>query len=299
MSTLPPFDLMNERLANGERLSGAELTELIRTPDILQIGMLADTCRRRLREDVVTFLRVATRPCDRAAEEGVSPAARELRMTGTPVSLKGALDAIGEAKVRARDRTIAGFSWRDVTRLAAADGMPAGQILATLRAAGLDSLLELPLDLDEDLVPALDQVCGAGFDQLRVTVERMPAAERTPLLLRLEAWQERHGRVQTLSPLPTVLQAFRPTTGYEDVRAVAVARLAAPQIPMIQVDWARYGPKLAQVALTFGADDLDAVSGATDAPDGPRRAPIEELRRNVVAAGLIPAERDGHFSLIA
>jgi 2-iminoacetate synthase ThiH len=79
---------------------------------------------------------------------------------------------------------------------------------------------------------------------------------------------------------------------------VAVARLAAPNIPMIQVDWLRYGPKLAQVALTFGADDLDAVSGSDDAPEGARRAPIEELRRNIIAAGLIPAERDGQFSLL-
>jgi aminodeoxyfutalosine synthase len=80
---------------------------------------------------------------------------------------------------------------------------------------------------------------------------------------------------------------------------VAVARLAAPNIPMIQVDWLRYGPKLAQVALTFGADDLDAVSGSDHAPDGTRRAPMEELRRNILAAGLTPAERDGRFNLLA
>jgi len=65
------------------------------------------------------------------------------------------------------------------------------------------------------------------------------------------------------------------------------------------VDWRRYGPKLAQVALTFGADDLDAVSAAAEAPDGPRRAPMEELRRNIEAAGLTPAERDGRFNLVS
>ena len=66
-------------------------------------------------------------------------------------------------------------------------------------------------------------------------------------------------------------------------------------IPSIQVDWTLYGPKLAQVALTVGADDVDAVSPADDAGTGPRRAPLEEIRRNIRAAGLEPIERDGRF----
>jgi 2-iminoacetate synthase ThiH len=65
------------------------------------------------------------------------------------------------------------------------------------------------------------------------------------------------------------------------------------------VDWLRYGPKLAQVALTFGADDLDCVSATHDAPDGRRRAPLEEVRRNIEAAGFSPAERDGRFNVVA
>ena len=96
-----------------------------------------------------------------------------------------------------------------------------------------------------------------------------------------------------------MLNAFRPTTGYDDVKTVAIARLAAPNIPTIQVDWLRYGPKLAQVALTFGADDLDGVTPSDDAPEGRRRAPLEEVRRNIEAAGFMPAERDGRFAVVA
>jgi hypothetical protein len=92
---------------------------------------------------------------------------------------------------------------------------------------------------------------------------------------------------------------MRPTTGYDDVKSVAMARLAAPNIPTMQVDWLRYGPKLAQVALTFGADDIDNVTASDEAPDGRRRAPLEDVRRNIEAAGLEPAERDGRFELIA
>ena len=67
-----------------------------------------------------------------------------------------------------------------------------------------------------------------------------------------------------MNPLSREQSIAVPTTGYDDVRAVALARLALPSVQNIQVDWAQYGPKLAQVALTFGANDLDRVSTVDD-----------------------------------
>jgi len=87
----------------------------------------------------------------------------------------------------------------------------------------------------------------------------------------------------------------RPSTGYEDVRQVALARLLVDNIESIQVDWRGYGPQLAQVALTFGADDVDGVCPTDASEHGPRRAPLEEITRNIRAAGLVPVERDGRF----
>jgi 2-iminoacetate synthase ThiH len=58
----------------------------------------------------------------------------------------------------------------------------------------------------------------------------------------------------------------------------------------IEVDWSLYGPKLAQVALTFGADHLDAVSADNDPSMGPRRGTIEDVERNIRAAGFEPRE---------
>ena len=91
------------------------------------------------------------------------------------------------------------------------------------------------------------------------------------------------------------LAAFGAGAAAPDVKRVALARLSIESIPSIQVDWALYGPKLAQVALTVGADDIDMVSPFDDAPEGRRRAPLEEVRRNITAAGLQPVERDGRF----
>ncbi|MBA2354805.1 MAG: aminofutalosine synthase MqnE, partial [Acidobacteria bacterium] len=57
------------------------------------------------------------------------------------------------------------------------------------------------------------------------------------------------------------------------------------------------GAKLAQACLLFGADDLDGVPARDDLPHGPRRAILEEVRRNILAASLDPVERDGRFAL--
>ena len=86
-------------------------------------------------------------------------------------------------------------------------------------------------------------------------------------------------------------------TGYDDVRHVALARIIVHNVPSIQVDWSRYGPKLAQVALTVGADDVDAVSAQGETTEGRRRAPLEEIRRNIRAAGQEPVERNGRFDV--
>jgi aminodeoxyfutalosine synthase len=79
------------------------------------------------------------------------------------------------------------------------------------------------------------------------------------------------------------------------VKTIAVARLLVDNIESIQVDWPLYGPKLAQVGLTFGADDVDGVSPLEETGEGRRRAPLEEIRRNITAASGEPIERDGLF----
>lgn len=299
MTTSLAFDRLMERVSAGDGLSAEEITQLASTPDILSLGMLADALRRSLHGTQVTYVRVVTCPFDRSFAESIPPAAREIRITGTPGTLQVAVAAIESAKAVAGDRAVSGFSWVDIERLAADSSTPLPRALADLHGAGLEALAEVPMDAVADGAAAIESLRRAGFQQLRLTFAEAPAAERTGLLLRATALQEQFGGIQAINPLPTVLQSFRPTTGYEDVKVVAIARLAAPNIPTIQVDWQRYGPKLAQVALTFGADDLDAVTAAEDAPEGRRRAPLEEVRRNIEAAGFSAVERDGRFNVIS
>jgi aminodeoxyfutalosine synthase len=291
--TTSTFDAYEERISAGGRLTADEIRELARSSDILRLGMLADAWRRRLHGSKATFLRVAECRVDESIANAVPPAAREIRITGVADTLDVAVTAVRTAKDVAGARTVAGFSWGDVERLS--QGSAAGRVLQALRTAGLDALADVAIDEVPDIRGTVRQLRDAGFDGIRLAVARVSAARRTDLLLQAGEAQSEIGGIQAIDPLPSVLQPFRPTTGYEDVKMVALARLAAPDVPTIQVDWRRYGPKLAQVALTFGADDITGVSAAGESPEGRRRAPLEEIRRNIEAAGFEPTERDGRF----
>jgi aminodeoxyfutalosine synthase len=289
-----PYETFSARLAAGERLAADDIQQLATTHDILSVGMLADEVRRRAHGTRVTFVRVACCAHDKPLAEAVPPAAREVRLTGTPASLEVALTAVHAARAVAGDRVLSGFSIADLQGLA--QGHSLKHVLHKLREAGLSSIADVPVDRMEDGEAMLEAATAAGFEHIRLTMTKPAAAERVPSLLRAVALREKYPIVRAINPLPMALGAFRPTTGYEDVKVVALARLAAPADTVIQVDWQRYGPKLAQVALTFGANDIDNVSPSDEAPDGRRRAPLEEVRRNIEAAGFTPAERDGRLN---
>jgi len=295
MIAASPFDQYLERIAGGEDLEPAVIEALAASADILPAGMLADALKRRLHGAAVTFLRVATCPFDRSFADAVPPAAGEVRISGAPETLDIAAAAVGSARAVAGARTVTGFSWADVERFAGETGRPVAA-LARLKDAGLDALAEVPIDLLTDRAAALEQLSKAGFERVRLHVHKPIAGDRAAFWLEIGALRRRFGSIESINPLPMSLSAFKPTTGYDDVKTVAIARLAAPQVPHIQVDWTRYGPKLAQVALTFGADDVDGVSASDAAPEGRRRAPLEEIRRNIEAAGFEPVERGGWAS---
>jgi aminodeoxyfutalosine synthase len=297
MKASPPFDVLMECVTGGEPLDSDALAQLAATPNILQLGMLADTVRRRLHGAQVTYLRVALCPFEKSFTDAVPLTAREVRVTGSPESLEIAVTAVEAARAVAGDRTVSAFSWADVERLAASTRV--SHVLERLRSAGLDALAEVPLDRIGDPPNVLDSLVSTGYNQIRLTIDKAAADARTKLFMAAAVLQEKFRAIRSINPLPATLDALRPTTGYDDVKSVAIARLAAPNIPIVQVDWLRYGPKLAQVALIFGADDIDNVSAIDEAPEGRRRAPLEDVRRNIQAAGLEPAERDGRFALVS
>ncbi len=131
------------------------------------------------------------------------------------------------------------------------------------------------------------------------------AEDRADHLLKLRKLQDETRGFQTFIPLAFhpantelgKLVPHRQTSGFMDLKNVAVARLLLDNFPHIKAYWIMMTPRVAQVALRFGADDLDGTvveekiyhdAGATT----PQTMTRQQIIRLIREAGLEPFERD-------
>jgi hypothetical protein len=277
-----------ERARAGEALTVAEIDEL-GASDILSLGMLADEVRRARVGESVTYTRVVEMPGlgPGGAGEAGGPGV-EMRLTALPATLDEAEGLVAEAKMLAGAQLLTGFS---LAEIADRHWGKLSDVLRRLKRAGLDAIAEAPIDLLRDAEDDLGACLDAGLPVRCLSLHSPIASDgRSSWLIHLRDLLKKFPLIDTVNPLSREQSITVPTTGYEDVRAVALARLVLA-VKNIQVDWTQYGPKLAQVALTFGANDLDRVSTADDASLGKRRTSVEDVRRNIAAAGFTPVER--------
>jgi aminodeoxyfutalosine synthase len=196
---------------------------------------------------------------------------------------------------------------------------PVREILARLIDAGLGSL---PGGGAEIFHPEVrDQICGAKAStetwlDVHRTAHRLglhsnatmlyghidKPKHRIDHLIRLRGLQDETGGFQTFIPL-----AFHPDnsrmddlpkpSGVTDLKTMAISRLMLDNFPHIKAYWVMLGIKTAQVALSFGADDLDGTvvhekiyheAGA----ETPQEITVAEIRRLIAEADRIPVERD-------
>ncbi|HSC77402.1 MAG TPA: aminofutalosine synthase MqnE [Candidatus Acidoferrales bacterium] len=126
--------------------------------------------------------------------------------------------------------------------------------------------------------------------------------ERVDHLLKLRALQdETRGFVcfipLAFHPANTALSHLPPTTGMLDLKNIAVSRLLLDNFPHIKAYWIMLTPPIAQVALRFGADDIDGTvveekiyhDAGAQTPQSLRRS---QLLRLIREAGREPVERD-------
>jgi aminodeoxyfutalosine synthase len=287
MASVSTLAAVSERLAQGEKLQPADAEIVLGSHDLVAIGMMADEIRRQRHGLETTFVRVFEAHVDAVpATLPANVSAGEFRLTGRPASVAAAVGAVAAMRRLAGTAPLFGYSLADLERL----GVP--DTYGQLSGAGLDGIAELPLDLLADPGP-VRAARNAGLRVLRVTVDAAPA-DLLDLLDALKTLSDEVGGFQAFAPLPRRLSVTAPTTGYEDVKCVALSRMLL-DIPSIQVDWPLYGPKLAQVGLIVGADDIDGVLASEPGVLGPRRTALEEVCGNIRAAGLEPVERDGRF----
>lgn len=130
-------------------------------------------------------------------------------------------------------------------------------------------------------------------------------------LLRLREQQDKSGGFVCFIPLPFLKKNSRlelpknrqgPADAFDLLKTIAVSRLMLDNIPHIKAYWIMLGTKLAQVALCYGADDLDGtiveerighMAGARSA----QAMAVDELEWMIAQSGFMPVRRNAVFEL--
>ena len=214
---------------------------------------------------------------------------------------------------------IKGFTMIELNQIAERAGKPLEEVLVELKAAGLDSCPgggaevlsrrvhrklyngKLP---PEEWLSAVRKVHAAGlktnatmlFGHIETTDERLDH------MLQIRELQDDTGGFMQFIPLVfhpdnTPLQRLGKTTGLDSLRTLAVARLMLDNLPHIKAYWIMLGLKIAQVALHYGADDIDGTvveehithdAGATT----PQGLTAEQMAALIRETGRVPMLRD-------
>ena len=220
---------------------------------------------------------------------------------------------------------IQAFTCVEIAHLASLAKESVGTTLEILREAGLDSMPGGGAEVFSSRIrerTCADKLPGEDWIEVAKTAHRHGFRTNATMLYgHIETFQERLEHLDALRraqdetggflafiplafhPKNTELSSLASTTGMDDLRNIAVARLMLDNFDHIKAYWVMIGPKLAQIALSFGADDLDGtvkeevithMAGAeTDQAIG-----SETLIRLITEAGRVPVERTTLYDVL-
>jgi len=256
------------------------------------------------------------------AEQGVREGATEFHMVGglhPDLPFEYFLDLMRGLKKRCPTVHLKAFTMVEIGYFARIAKLSVREVLVALKEAGVDSL---PGGGAEIFNPRVRKVIcdhktsGQQWLNIARTAHQLglhsnatmlyghieTEEERVEHLIALRTLQdETHGFV-TFIPLAfhpenTALSHLPKPSGFADLKNIAVSRLMLDNFDHIKAYWIMLTPRIAQIALRFGADDIDGTvveekiyhdAGATTA-EFTSRADLERLIRE---AGRVPAERD-------
>jgi aminodeoxyfutalosine synthase len=262
------------------------------------------------------------------AEQGVREGATEFHIVGglhPDLSFDYFLEMIRGLKQRCPGIHLKAFTMVEVGYFARIAKLSVKEVLVKLKEAGVDSLPGGGAEIFHPRVRKI--ICDHKVSgQMWLSIARQAheiglrsnatmlyghvetEEERADHLVKLRELQDQtHGFV-TFIPLAfhpenTALSHIPKTTGYADLRNIAVARLLLDNFDHIKAYWIMLSPSIAQIALRFGANDLDGTvveekiyhdAGAVTSEFTSRN----ELERLIRAAGRVPVERDTAYNRV-
>ncbi|HLN02727.1 MAG TPA: aminofutalosine synthase MqnE [Bryobacteraceae bacterium] len=256
------------------------------------------------------------------AGEGWTEAVTEFHIVGglhPELTLDWYCEMLRGLKERFPQVHLKAFTMVEIGYLAQRTRISTQEVLERLRHAGMDSLPGGGAEIFSDRVRRIicdHKITGEEWLETARTAHRLGLhsnctmlyghietdEDRVDHLLKLRALQDETQGFVTFIPLAfhpdnTPLRHIPKTTGFLDIKSIAVARLLLDNIAHIKAYWIMMTPRVAQIALRFGADDIDGTvveekiyhdAGATTS-QSLRRG---ELLRLIRKAGREPVERD-------
>ncbi len=221
---------------------------------------------------------------------------------------------------------IQAFTCVEIAHFAELSGKPVAETLRLLIDAGLGSMPGGGAEVFSPRIRAVTcekKISGKEWlDISRIAHRQGLNTNATMLYGHIETIDERLEHLQALRevqdetagflafiplsfhPKNTGMSDLAKTTGVDDLKNIAVARLFLDNFPHIKAYWVMIGPQMAQIALSFGADDMDGtvkeevithMAGAeTDQAIG-----SATLVRLIKEAGRLPVQRDTLYNVIA
>jgi len=279
-------------------------------------------CAFGRKKDVPGAYTMALEEAWQTAASGYSEAVTEFHIVGglhPDLPFQYFLDLIRGLKERFPTVHLKAFTMVEVAYLAKRGRLSIRETLEQLKTAGVDSLPGGGAEIFADRIRHIicdHKIDGDQWLETARTAHQIGLRsnatmlyghieadeDRVDHLLKLRALQDETGGFQTFIPLAfhpanTPLEHLPTTTGMLDLRQIAVSRLVLDNFAHIKAYWQMLTPRIAQISLRFGADDLDGTvieekiyhdAGATT-PQGMRR---QELERLIREAGRVPVERD-------
>ncbi len=221
---------------------------------------------------------------------------------------------------------IQAFTCVEIAHLAELAGKSVDKTLEILKMAGLGSLPGGGAEVFSPRIRKLTcekKLAGSDWLEISKSAHRLGLHTNATMLYgHIETLEERLLHLDALRKtqdetggfLAFIPLAFHPkntemsdlaqTSGIDDLKNIAVARLMLDNFPHIKAYWVMIGPKMAQIALSFGADDMDGtvkeeiITHMAGAETG-RAIGSATLVRLIREAGRKPIERDTLYNIIS
>ena len=225
-------------------------------------------------------------------------------------------------KDRAPDIWLHSLSPAEILWLAQRSDLTVREALIRLRDTGLDSLpgggAEILVDrVRQKVSPAkittsqwlelMETAHGLGMSTTATMVYGLgeTTAERVQHLLAIRDLQDRTGGFRAFIPWSfqsQYTQLSEPAqSGVDYLRMVALSRLVLDNVTHVQAGWVTEGPYLAQIALTFGADDFGGVlmeESVVSATGLTHAVTAEQVVALIAETGMIPAQRNTQYQIL-